>query len=207
MKMILDMTGLALLGLLSTSATAGVEAVVSWGDVEWDESTGSGTMSVIWQSPTESLAGFQFNLPCQIDSVSSLECADNWSLNLISDVVICYCDTPASYVPPSAEPVGLITLEFQAEFGDEIVFDQPIFANEDAQSIDLEYSDSFFVGYPACPADVLPPDNVDGIVNIEEMLGVLSDWGASGSLFDVNYDGLVDVSDVLIVLSSWGECG
>ena len=138
MKSIVHLVTLAIMSLLSSSVMAGTEGVVSWGDVSWDESTGVGTMSVVWQSETEYLAGFQFNVPCQINSVSALACSDNWSLNLISGTVICYCDTTASYIQPGQGEVGLVTLEFQAEFGDEIVFVQPIFANIDSESIDLE---------------------------------------------------------------------
>ena len=207
MNLILPATLLLTAAAFSSPAMAGIEASVRWGDIAWDEATGQGTMAVKWQSATEQLAGFQFNLPCQVDSISALECGDNWSLNLISGVVICYCDTASSYIQPGPDEVGLVTLEFQAAFGDEIVFDQPIFANDDAESIDLEYSDSFLVGSPACPADVFPAEGSDGVVNIQEMLGVLADWGSSGSQYDVNYDDIVDVSDVLVVLSSWGECG
>tara|TARA_Y100000589_G_scaffold317764_1_gene344278 strand:- start:3086 stop:3709 length:624 start_codon:yes stop_codon:yes gene_type:complete len=207
MSLIRRTATLVLAAILASPAMAGIEAVVRWGDISWDETTGKGTMSVKWQSAFEQLAGFQFNIPCQIDSIAALECNENWSLNLISDVIICYCDTPSSYIQPGPNEVGLIVLEFTAEFGDEIVFDQPIFANDDADSIDLEYSDSFRVGYPPCPADVFPLEGGDGIVDIQEMLGVLADWGMSGSVYDVNYDDIVDVSDVLEVLQSWGECG
>ena len=192
--------------IIATPAMAGIEAVVRWSDVTWDETSGKGTMSVSWQSDLEQLAGFQFNVPCQIDSISALECNENWSLNLISDVVICYCDTSSSYIQPGSEESGLIMLEFTAEFGDVIVFEQPIFANDDADAIDLEYSDSFRVGYPACPADVFPLGEGDGVVDIQEMLGALADWGLSESVYDVNYDDTVDVSDILEILGSWGEC-
>ena len=207
MSSIRHTTMMFLSAIIATPAMAGIEAVVRWDDVTWDEATGKGTMSVNWQSDLEQLAGFQFNVPCQIDSIEALECNENWSLNLISDVVICYCDTPSSYIQPGPEEAGLIVLEFTAEFGDEIFFDQPIFANDDADSIDLEYSASFRVGYPACPADVFPLEEGDGIVNIQEMLGVLGDWGMTESIYDVNYDDIVDVSDILEVLQSWGECG
>jgi len=35
---------------------------------------------------------------------------------------------------------------------------------------------------------------------------VISDWGMSNSPADVNVDGVVDVSDILQMISAWGIC-
>ena len=101
----------------------------------------------------------------------------------------------------------MIAVEFQAEFGDEIAFENPMFANENIEQIDLDFSDSFLVGYPMCPADVYPSSGPDGTLNINELLGMLKDWGNVNSVHDVNYDSSVDVYDLLIIIDSWGDCG
>lgn len=47
----------------------------------------------------------------------------------------------------------------------------------------------------------------DGVVDVSDMLAVLSAWGAcEGCSADMNDDGVVDVSDLLAVLASWGPC-
>ncbi|MCH2136830.1 MAG: PQQ-binding-like beta-propeller repeat protein [Phycisphaerales bacterium] len=49
------------------------------------------------------------------------------------------------------------------------------------------------------PADV----DGDGIVGVNDLLLVLSQWGTSGPEADINDDGIVNVSDVLAVLAAW----
>jgi len=55
----------------------------------------------------------------------------------------------------------------------------------------------------ACSSDV----NNDGAVNVDDLLGVISQWGpclpCDG---DVVFDGQVGVSDLLAVLEDWGGC-
>ncbi len=54
-----------------------------------------------------------------------------------------------------------------------------------------------------CPADI----NDDGVVNVLDLLAVLSAWGMTGNLpEDITGDGIVDVLDLLEVLSAWGPC-
>jgi len=53
-----------------------------------------------------------------------------------------------------------------------------------------------------CPADI----NVDGIVDVLDLLKVLAHWGQSGEASDITGDGIVDVLDLLEVLASWGPC-
>ena len=52
-----------------------------------------------------------------------------------------------------------------------------------------------------CPADITG----DGVVDVLDLLEVLSQWGGSGSA-DITGDGIVDVLDLLEVLGAWGEC-
>ena len=47
--------------------------------------------------------------------------------------------------------------------------------------------------------------NGDGIVNINDLNIILSQWGTSGPEGDLNDDGIVDVNDLNLVLASWGQ--
>ncbi len=59
-----------------------------------------------------------------------------------------------------------------------------------------------------CPADITGPDSApDGVVNVLDLLAVLSAWGQTGDVpEDINGDSIVDVLDLLAVLSAWGPC-
>lgn len=54
----------------------------------------------------------------------------------------------------------------------------------------------------ACPADI----NGDGVIDITDMMAVLSNWGNNPGPADVNGDGVVDIVDMLAVLGAWGQC-
>ena len=54
-----------------------------------------------------------------------------------------------------------------------------------------------------CPEDI----NGDGIVNISDLLAIISDWGVcDGCTSDLNGDGDVNVTDLLQVIEHWGSC-
>ena len=57
---------------------------------------------------------------------------------------------------------------------------------------------------PNCPADVAQPP--DGVVNIIDLLYVVSQWGQPGGSADVNGDNVVNILDLLAVVASWGMC-
>lgn len=46
--------------------------------------------------------------------------------------------------------------------------------------------------------------NGDGVVNIDDLLIILSDWGGTGG--DANGDGQTNIDDILVVLGNWGAC-
>ncbi|MAI66298.1 MAG: hypothetical protein CMJ26_00300 [Phycisphaerae bacterium] len=56
-----------------------------------------------------------------------------------------------------------------------------------------------------CPVDC-PDISGDGLVNVNDLLAIIDQWGLANSPADVNFDGIVDVTDLLIVVGSWGEC-
>jgi hypothetical protein len=53
-----------------------------------------------------------------------------------------------------------------------------------------------------CPADIVR----DCIVNVNDLLLLLAEWGDSDSVADINGDGVVDVNDLLLLLAAWGPC-
>jgi len=55
---------------------------------------------------------------------------------------------------------------------------------------------------PVCSSDITG----DGLVNVNDLLALLSAWGEPTSPADVNSDGIVDVSDLLELIGSWGAC-
>ncbi|MDG2292284.1 MAG: M14 family metallocarboxypeptidase, partial [Phycisphaerales bacterium] len=54
-----------------------------------------------------------------------------------------------------------------------------------------------------CLADVAGDD---GLVNVNDLLFVIADWGQSGSPADIDGSGQVDVGDLLLVIADWGPC-
>jgi len=54
----------------------------------------------------------------------------------------------------------------------------------------------------ACHADI----DTDGMINVNDLLAVISQWGQAGGSGDIDYDGIVGVSDLLAVISGWGPC-
>ncbi len=64
------------------------------------------------------------------------------------------------------------------------------------------------IGRRAWRADLVkqvcrPDITSDGVVNVDDLNILLSNWGTSGPLADINLDGLVDVTDLNYILSLW----
>jgi hypothetical protein len=55
---------------------------------------------------------------------------------------------------------------------------------------------------PACPADV----NDNGTVDIDDLVLVITSWGATSGAADVNNDSIVNIDDLVIVITGWGPC-
>ena len=61
------------------------------------------------------------------------------------------------------------------------------------------------VGVILSPVGSGPGDiNNNCIVNVEDLLLLLSEWGESISVADINLDGNVNVTDLLALLADWG---
>jgi sugar lactone lactonase YvrE len=65
---------------------------------------------------------------------------------------------------------------------------------------------------PPCLGDIAPALTGDGFVNVQDLLAVISGWGACASpcppncAADVNHDCAVNVQDLLAVINNWGPC-
>jgi len=61
-----------------------------------------------------------------------------------------------------------------------------------------------------CAADIAPLPSGDGAVNVQDLLAVISAWGAgAGNPADIappGGDGIVNVADLLAVIAAWGPC-
>jgi glucose/arabinose dehydrogenase len=55
---------------------------------------------------------------------------------------------------------------------------------------------------PACPADITN----NGIVDVDDLLMVINNWGSAGGPGDVNGNNMVDTDDLLEVINAWGPC-
>jgi hypothetical protein len=57
-----------------------------------------------------------------------------------------------------------------------------------------------------CPADCALSAKGPGIVDVTDLLQLLSEWDSIGGDCDVDGSGLVDVVDLLAMLAAWGTC-
>ena len=55
-------------------------------------------------------------------------------------------------------------------------------------------------------SDCLGDTTGDGVVNVDDVLDVLANYGSDGSSGDADGDNDVDVDDVLLVINGWGNC-
>jgi hypothetical protein len=59
---------------------------------------------------------------------------------------------------------------------------------------------------PNCPADIFPSGG-NGVVNIDDLLTVINNWGATGANpADITGNNIVDIDDLLAVINGWGPC-
>jgi hypothetical protein len=64
-----------------------------------------------------------------------------------------------------------------------------------------------FTPAPKCPADVSPAPGGDGVVNIQDLLFVIANWGGgAGNPADANGDNIVNIQDLLFIIANWGAC-
>lgn len=54
-----------------------------------------------------------------------------------------------------------------------------------------------------CPADI---SDGNGVVDIDDLLVIINNWGWTFSAGDITGNGNVDIDDLLIVINAWGPC-
>lgn len=59
-----------------------------------------------------------------------------------------------------------------------------------------------------CPPDVAPVGIHDGLVNIDDLVVVITSWGQTGLGLpaDCTHNGVVDIDDLVEVITGWGVC-
>ncbi|MDP6601803.1 MAG: hypothetical protein QGH76_05850, partial [Phycisphaerales bacterium] len=92
------------------------------------------------------------------------------------------------------EPSDAFRVRFVAsDLGDGSVIE----AGVDGVELSRAYCDD-----AGCDEDV----NGDGMIDVSDLLAIVSAWGGTGGPEDVNGDGMIDVSDLLAIMSAWGSC-
>ncbi|MHC4908638.1 MAG: dockerin type I domain-containing protein [Planctomycetota bacterium] len=59
---------------------------------------------------------------------------------------------------------------------------------------------------PDCSGTCTGDVNIDGVVDVQDLVEVILQWGSPGGPADVNGDGIVDVQDLVEVILAWGTC-
>ena len=72
------------------------------------------------------------------------------------------------------------------------------------ENVDMGPYESGEIG-PGCATDVAP-DGGNGVVDVDDLLLVVNNWGATGGPADITGNGIVDVDDLLAVVNAWGPC-
>lgn len=53
-----------------------------------------------------------------------------------------------------------------------------------------------------CPADI----NGNGVVEVDDILVIIAQWGTDGPQGDINHDGIVNIEDLLEAINAYGPC-
>ncbi|MCH8344206.1 MAG: right-handed parallel beta-helix repeat-containing protein [Planctomycetes bacterium] len=95
--------------------------------------------------------------------------------------------------------------EFTQDLGDYGVYWLPS-AQQGFVWANVDYAADLALGAALCPPDCR--QTPDGVVDVFDILAVLTAWGgaAGGGPCDLDTNGTVDQSDLLAVLSAWGPC-
>ena len=77
-----------------------------------------------------------------------------------------------------------------------------------SEPAEMSNAGDFSMQFTLCfiPADI----NVDGVVNVADLLGVINSWGVCPGepqpcAADINLDGVVNVTDLLAAINAWGS--
>jgi hypothetical protein len=102
-------------------------------------------------------------------------------------------------------------IRFRAIDGSPVAFYSVLEAGIDAVRI----SDACEGSPPACAADIAPVGSTNGVVDIDDLLVVVNNWGTIGmpgsnpgdiAPVATGGDGVVNIDDLLAVIGMWGPC-
>jgi hypothetical protein len=108
-------------------------------------------------------------------------------------------------------PTSQMRIRFRAIDGAPAAFYSVVEAGIDAVRI----SDACEGAAPACAADIAPVGSINGVVDIDDLLVVINNWGTIGTPGSnpgdiapaaTGGDGLVNTDDLLAVIGAWGPC-
>lgn len=87
---------------------------------------------------------------------------------------------------------------------DEPVLARNLFCSNTPNQISGVYNDNGdnVIAEDCCPADITG----DAVVDVNDLLAVIDQWGSTDSPADIYADGIVDVNDLLMVVGNWGGC-
>jgi hypothetical protein len=72
---------------------------------------------------------------------------------------------------------------------------------------DDDFNCNHIPDYCECLTDIYgPTGSPDQITNVNDLLLVIALLGNAGGIGDINFDGMVDIGDVLLIISNWGSC-
>jgi V8-like Glu-specific endopeptidase len=94
---------------------------------------------------------------------------------------------------------SILVLRFEFDTVDDIDNDYTGWLIDDIQVIGLSVDCD---PPPDCPGDV----DGSGVVDVTDLLIVISSWGETDGAGDANGDGTVNATDILMVLDGWGPC-
>ena len=107
-----------------------------------------------------------------------------------------YMDGSNLYWNQDAEGDSYVTLDYAClgchiAIGDELTLEEA-----------AEYAANIHGG----DDDDCPDTNDDDVVDVQDLVNVILDWGSDDPNSDVNDDGIVDVQDLVAVILEWGPC-
>jgi len=79
-------------------------------------------------------------------------------------------------------------------------------ADYDIASIVEAGIDNFQLEIIVCELDCIGDINNDGMVDVTDLLSIITFWGTTNVDHDLDGDGVVAVGDLLIAISNWGSC-
>jgi uncharacterized membrane protein len=122
-------------------------------------------------------------------------------------LVVGACQTvggPGNWLPCAWHAGGITDLRDRIQSAPGIVFGSGVGISETGRILCAARSAGRDVTVVLAPLPgVLGDTNCDEIVNTDDLIAVILDWGETSSPADVTHDGIVNVDDLILVIQSW----